>query len=312
MGKSTVIVNIFLQDIKAGQGAALIDIHGDLVHQAIEIIPPEHYPRCIFFDPGDPEGIPLWNPLALTTDCIIHRQANNLVASFKRVFTGWGDRLEHVLRNGNIGLSFIPEPSTLLDLYSLVRQGGKENERLREAIIASTADGPVRQFWAEDFKKDYRKSDLQAPRHKLSKLVSAGTVSLMLSQSQNRIDFRRIMNQGQILLVDLSSIGGEVAEILGNFMLTLMLATALGRNKTPEANSPTRTSNMTKSSRKTENLLDSITEKIITGSQNPEEDARIDQVTAEYTASISQPQIYRPKHPTRNVDSRNQEYGNYE
>lgn len=55
----------------------------------------------------------------------------------------------------------------------------------------------------------------------------------MLSQPENRIDFRRIMDMGQILLVDLSGIGTEIRELLGSFILSLLHITTLSRSNVP-------------------------------------------------------------------------------
>jgi hypothetical protein len=233
MGKSTVLLNMFLQDVISGKGAVFIDVHGDAIKKALTIIPPDLYAKCVYFAPGDSDWIPVWNPMALPLGGNIYRRADDIVSSFRRVFTDWGDRLEHVIRNGVIGLSYLSRTS-LLDLYSLVRQGSAESEQLRKQIVKAAKDEPVRKFWQTDFLKDYRKSDLQAPKHKLSKLVSAGNVSLMLSQWDSRIDFRKLMDEGQIMLVDLSSLGSDLAEILGAFILSLLLSTAMSRSDVEE------------------------------------------------------------------------------
>jgi hypothetical protein len=234
MGKSTLLLNIFLQDIVGGKGALFIDVHGDAVKQALRLIPPSLYPKCIYFAPGDSEWIPVWNPLSLAAGCDRYRRADAIVGSLRRIVTDWGDRVEHVARNGLIGLSYLPRTS-LLDLYCLVRQGSPESEELRKQIVRAAIDEPVRKFWQTDFLKDYRKSDLQAPKHKLSKLVSAGDVSLMLSQPDSRIDFRTLMDQGWIMLVDLSFVGGDLADTLGAFILSLLFSTALSRSDTDES-----------------------------------------------------------------------------
>ena len=90
-------------------------------------------------------------------------------------------------------------------------------------IIASAFTGAVSalqtayQFWKNDFDR-YSNEALDPPKHKLSKLLVSGTVSLMLSQPENLIDFRQIMDNKMILLVNLSTIGSEVREILGCFI----------------------------------------------------------------------------------------------
>ena len=233
MGKSTVMLNMFIQDILEGRGVVMIDVHGDAVKRARSLIPAELFTKTIYLDPGDPDWIPLWNPLDLEVGRDPYRLADDIVGSLRRVFSDWGDRLEHVIRNGLIGLSYLKSAS-LLDLYSLVRQGSAESEELRRQIVTAGIDEPVKKFWQTDFLKDYRKADLQAPKHKLSKLVSAGSVSLMLSQVESRISFRRIMDEGMILLVDLSNVGSDVAEILGAFMLSLLLSTGMRRSDTAE------------------------------------------------------------------------------
>jgi hypothetical protein len=83
-------------------------------------------------------------------------------------------------------------------------------------------------FWRHDFER-YSSSDLSPAQHKLSKLLTSGTVSLMLSQDESAFDLRDIMESGKILLVDLSKVGPEVREILGCFVLSLLHLTALSR-----------------------------------------------------------------------------------
>jgi hypothetical protein len=104
---------------------------------------------------------------------------------------------------------------------------------LRNEILKVVDNETVRQFWFQDY-EGYRKDDLGPPRNKLSKLLVSGTVSLMLSQPESRINFRQIMNDGMILLVNLSGIGSMIRGILGSFILSLFHATALCRSVIPE------------------------------------------------------------------------------
>ena len=229
MGKSALMEIMFLHDLLSGNGAVFIDPHGDAVKDLLELIPPALYPKVIYFNPGDPEWIPCWNPLHCGPGVDRYRMADDVVGTFKRIFRDWGDRLEHVIRNGIIGLSFLSK-SCFLDLYHLTRQKSDESEELRKMIVRSSADEPVKKFWQTDFLKDYRKSELQSPRHKLSKLVSAGSVSMMLSQRENRIDTEATMRDGKALLVDLSDVGDETKEALGSFMLSDFLTAAIRRS----------------------------------------------------------------------------------
>ena len=139
--------------------------------------------------------------------------------------------MEHLLRHGLYALLQLPN-STFLDLSDLLRRKTDDSERLRKEILEVVDNQTAYQFWKNDFDR-YSNEALDPPKHKLSKLLVSGTVSLMLSQPENMIDFRQIMDNGMILLVNLSTIGSEVREILGCFILSLFHLTALGRSETP-------------------------------------------------------------------------------
>lgn len=233
-GKTTLEEEIFMQDIQRGIGAVYIDPHGDAITDICNRLDEEQLSRCIYFDPGNQDFTPLWNPLYLAKGADPFRQADDLLSTFEHVFTGWGDRLAHVLRNGLIGLSYLKNPC-LLDLYHLLRQKSDESNLLREQILAQPGlDEPVRSFWEHDFLKDYRESELAAPKHKLSKLLS-GSVYSMFSQRESKIDLNQIMDESMILLVDLSNLGADTKQVLGSLMLTMFMATALTRSKQEEA-----------------------------------------------------------------------------
>jgi len=230
MGKSSLLENMILQDIRNGTGVAILDPHGDLVNNLTRLIPEDCVDRTIHFNLGDQDWVPLWNPMLRIPGQDVGRAADDLVGSIKTLVTGWGDRLEHILRQAFLALLMIPN-STLLDVYNLLRHKSRETEILQRQILEHVDNEVTRQFWQHDF-HEYRKDDLKPPQHKLGKLVNTGTVSLMLSQPESRFDFRKIMDDGQILLVDLSSVGSEVREILGCLFLAMLHLAAMSRADT--------------------------------------------------------------------------------
>jgi hypothetical protein len=232
--KSTTMARMALDNIDKGIGLAVLDPHGDLVDALLCLIKEEHVERTIYFDPGDPAYVPIWNPLKRSAGQDLSRTADDLVAAIKSVVTGWGDRMEHLLRHGLYALLQLPN-STLLDLSNLLRRKTDESERLRKEILDVVDNQTAYLFWKNDFHR-YSNEALDPPKHKLSKLLVAGTVSLMLSQPESLIDFRRVMDEGKILLVNLANIGSEVREILGCFMLSQFHLTALSRSDTSPAN----------------------------------------------------------------------------
>jgi len=221
---------MILDDIDKGMGVAVLDPHGDLVEALLCLIREEHVERTIYFDPGHPDYVPIWNPLKKSRGQDLSRTADDLVAAIKSVVTGWGDRLEHLLRHGLYALLQIPD-TTLLDLSDLLRRKSDESERLRKAILEVVDNESAYQFWKKDFQR-YPNEAFDPPQHKLSKLLVSGTVSLMLSQNESLIDPRSIMDEGRILLVNLSTIAPEARQILGCFMLSLLHLSALGRSDT--------------------------------------------------------------------------------
>jgi len=203
-GKSTVMEHMATHDIRQGHGIAVLDPHGSLVQRLLHLVPREHADRVIFIDPGDPNWVPIWNPLRCSSGLTCDRVADNLVSAFKSFVTGWGDRLEHLLRHAIYAISHLPR-GNLLDVADLLRSKSEESRQLRSQGLKLLEDEAPRSFWLHDFDQ-YRSADLTPGQHKLSKLLTAGTVSLMLSQGDSSFDLREVMDSGKILLVDLSTI----------------------------------------------------------------------------------------------------------
>jgi len=226
-GKSTTLEHMILHDIGRGQGVAVLDPHGTLIERLLRLMPPEHADRVIYINPADPQWVPIWNPLQCGEGVSRSRVADDLVRAFKSIVTGWGDRLEHLLRHAFFALLHLPG-SSLLDVSNLLRQRSEQSLQIRRQLLKVIDNQVARLFWKEDFER-YSNADLFPPQHKLSKLLSRETVSLMLSQSDSAFNLRRVMDEGGILLIDLSQTGPEILEILGCFMLSLLHITALGR-----------------------------------------------------------------------------------
>jgi DNA helicase HerA-like ATPase len=242
-GKSTLMENMILQDISLDEGVAVLDPHGDTIKKLLKLIPQQKIEDTIYIDFGNPDWIPIWNPLKRTAHHDLGRTANDLVSSFKKIIksNAWGDRLEHLLRNGISGLLLL-EDSTMYDLLILFEQTklpSKEKNLLVDAISRLVTNPVSKRFWNKDF-QSYRRDDFAPPHHKLSKLLNTEeTVSLMLTQPDNFIDFQNIIEEGKILLIDVSNIGSESREILGSYLLTLLHNYSLSRSRfNPEKRKP--------------------------------------------------------------------------
>ena len=232
-GKSSLLEFMILDDLARGDGVAVLDPHGDLVERLLDLLPSSAADRVIYLNPGDLQWVPIWNPLALVPGQDAGRMADDLVGAFKSFVTGWGDRLEHLLRHAIHALLHIPG-STLLDVYNLLRNKSSDSLALRRLIRQWVDNDVAQEFWEQDF-ANYRKEDIGPPRHKLSKLLLSGPVQLMLSQPDSSFSLRQVMDQGMILLANLSTVGTETRQVLGSLMLSLLHLTALSRSDTPAA-----------------------------------------------------------------------------
>ncbi|MBC2714909.1 MAG: type IV secretion system DNA-binding domain-containing protein [Desulfobacteraceae bacterium] len=237
MGKSTTEEHIILSDIEQEEGVAVFDPHGDLIERLLCLIPERHIERTIYLNPGDPNWVPIWNPLKRIPGQDIGRTADVIVQAIQSFVspTGWGDRLEHLFRNMIYSLIHLPK-GTFFDIANLLqnKSESEDGKKLRKQILQVVENETVRRFWLHDYHR-YGKDDLGPPKNKLSKLLVSNTVSLMLSQPDSLFNFRQIMDKGMILLINLSTIGPMARSILGCFILSLLHLTALSRSNIPIA-----------------------------------------------------------------------------
>lgn len=226
-GKTNLLVRKILQDIHRGVGVAYIDPHGDAAKLIAAGLSPEARKRTVVVRPGDPEHVLLFNPLAIRSPNQRHAHISELVAAFKRGSTGWGPRLETALLFALLGISYI-QGSHFADAYEVVSKTSVIGKRLRSEIVRTCPDKLVRDFFRDEFDQ-YPKDAFAAVHHQQQKLLVGGSEALMFSQPANTIDLRRAMDDGQILLIDLSDLGGEKTRLIGSLFFSLFLSAALSR-----------------------------------------------------------------------------------
>jgi len=232
-GKSTEIEHLCLEDIERGDGVAVLDPHGDLANRLLHLIPASCAHRVVLFDLSDPNFLPLWNPIHIGPGQDRSRAADEVVTALKSIVSGWGDRLEHLLRHALYGLMHLPD-ATLLDVANLLTQVSPERKRLCERIAKRVDNQFSRRFFEHDI-NEYRKDDFAPPQHKLSKLLLADPLSLVFSQPEDRFDISQIMNAGgQILIVNLASMGSGVRDLVGCLFIALVHVAAISRSSIPE------------------------------------------------------------------------------
>jgi len=233
-GKSTLLKNMAIRDIREGHGVCVIDPHGELVEDILNFIPKSRTTEVVYFNPSDVE-----NPIGL--NILEYRDADekNLVASslisiFKHLWKDfWGPRLEHVFHNAILALMDTPG-STLLGVYRMLA-----DDDYRREVVSRVKDPIVKMFWEKDFEEyppQFRKEVASPIQNKIGQLLTSTPLRNIVGQTKSTVDLRRVMDQGQILLVNLAKgrVGEDKANLLGSVLVTKLYLAALERQAIPE------------------------------------------------------------------------------
>jgi hypothetical protein len=238
VGKSTLLAELALQDIEAGRGLALIDPHGDLARRVLALAPPSERHRIIYLDATDPLQPFGYNPLRQVRPDKIPLAASGLLETMRKLWPlAWGVRMEHVLRNCLYAL-LEREGSTLLDVLRLLH-----DEKFRKPLVARIKNPVVRDFWKQEFEPypARLKAEAIAPiQNKLGALLADPMLYRLLVEPPVDLHFRKLMDEGAVLLVNLSKgeIGEDSALVLGSLIVSTIGLAAFSRAGVPEAERP--------------------------------------------------------------------------
>lgn len=230
VGKSTLLANLIVQDIKAGRGLALLDPHGEL-YEAVKPVAQECRPDdLIDFDATDPESPVTFNPLHKVARHRWGLAAGGMMDTFKKVWgdTSWGPRLEHILRNGVFTLLEQPD-ARLSDLLRLFN-----DENFRKAAVSRLTNPQVRLFWTEEYARYPKRlqADAIAPlQNKVGAFLTDPVLQRILTSPDKGILFREVMDSRRVLLVNLAKgrIGEDTASLLGALLVSRLNLAALSR-----------------------------------------------------------------------------------
>lgn len=236
-GKSTMLLSMIKQDVDHNKGLSVIDPHGDLIEQIISVIPRSRINDVVYFNPDDisyPMGI---NLLELTPglepeDSIREKEfiAESIISVFNKIYTDKysGPRMEYILRN-TIHTAFTVPDATLFTVYKLLI-----NTSYRKSVVRNLKDENLLDFWKYEFAKagDYQKVKMISPiTNKIGRFLFSPTAKRILEQGRSTINFDTIMNEGKILLCNLSKgkIGEDNSEVFGVLIMAKIQLAALKR-----------------------------------------------------------------------------------
>ena len=238
-GKSWLMVRMMMQDIYNGDGCAFIDPHGEAAEMLLERIPADRAEDVIYFDAGDferPFGI---NIMEYYNEQHKHQIVNSFIALMIRLFDphnqGYtGPAFQQAVRNSML-TAMSKEDSTLVEVVRILQ----DEDWVMEHWLPLVKDELVRRYWTDQVAKTDKKTKSEALTYFISKFDKFTTnlaIRNIIGQSKSSFDFREIMDNGKILIVNLSKgkLGEENMSFLGLLLVQKMLAAALSRENIPE------------------------------------------------------------------------------
>ncbi|NLA42637.1 type IV secretion system DNA-binding domain-containing protein [Candidatus Saccharibacteria bacterium] len=233
-GKSGLLELFALSDIYHNQGYAIIDPHGDFAVNNMKFIPAHRVKDVVYFNPADTAHPVGFNPLEVSDPNMKSNISSEVIGVLKRMFgDSWGPRLEYILRYTILALLDRPDP-TMLDITRMLT-----DKKFRKETIEYCQDTVVLQFWKVEFASwnDKFVAEAVAPvLNKVGAFTANPVIRNIIGQPKSTFNIREIMDQGKILVVNLSKglIGEDNASILGSFLVTKVQLAAMSRSDIPD------------------------------------------------------------------------------
>jgi hypothetical protein len=236
-GKSTLLKNLIVQDIERGAGVCFIDPHGVDILDVLSNIPPERHKDVIYFDPSytlRPMGLNM-----LEYDQKYPEQktfvVNELFSIFQKLYgavpESMGPMFEQYFRNATMLVIEDPETgSTLLDVSRVMA-----DKSYRDLKLSHCRNPIVVQFWRDIAEKAGGEAALAniVPyiTSKFDVFLANDIIRPIVAQQKSAVNFRKIMDERKILLVNLSKgrLGGMNANLIGLIVVGKILMAALSR-----------------------------------------------------------------------------------
>lgn len=231
-GKSTLLLNQIRAHMASRSGLTVLDVHGDLIEAALGVVPAHRTNEVIVFDAAGDSIVP-FNPLACPDPSRIDQVTSGVVSAFRKLYDSWGPRLESLLR---------------FSVFAMVEQGGTlqltvrflTDEGYREQIVPRIRDDVARAFWLHEFQswnRQYRTEAVSSVTNKVLPFLANSRLRAITAGGPRSLNLRSVMDEGSILLVNLSRgrLGQDNATLLGSLLLTSIEQAALARAELAES-----------------------------------------------------------------------------
>jgi hypothetical protein len=230
MGKSTLLENLAIQDLQNGEGMAFIDPHGKTAELLLDYIPPERIKDVVYFAPFDTEYPISFNVMEEVGPDKRHLVVSGLMSAFKKLFgeESFSDRMQYILQNTILALLEYPG-ATMLGINRMLT-----DKVYRNKVVANVTDSSVKAYWTQEFASYTERFAAEATpaiQNKIGQFTSNPLIRNIIGQPKSSFDFREIMDEGKIAIINLSKgrVGEANANLLGSILITKIYLAAMSR-----------------------------------------------------------------------------------
>ena len=234
MGKTAMLQNMAIQDIRAGRGIGFVDPHGEAAEGLLSFVPKNRIKDVVYFNPADIKFPIAFNIMEKVDVEHRHLVAGGLMGVFKKIWPDvWSARMEYILNNCILALLEYPG-ATLLGVNRMLA-----DTEYRKKVIEKITDPVVKAFWVQEFAKYTQRYEIEATaaiQNKVGQFISAPLIRNIIGQTHSSIDMRQIMDDQKILILNLSKgrIGEDASRLLGALLITKLQLAAMSRVDMPE------------------------------------------------------------------------------
>lgn len=239
-GKSVFMENLALQDMLEGRGFCFVDPHGDTAERLLSMVPKERTEDVIYFSPADmdyPLGLNLFEFSSPDQrDFLIQEAINMLYKLYDPGRTGIiGPRYEHIFRNAALTVMAGPDGGSFVDIPKLFRDPAYVEQKLQHVT-----DQHVLEFWRKEVPQSQRSNEYGEVTSwfvsKFGAFLSNEMMRNIIGQTKSAFNLRDIMDNGKILLVNLSRgrTGNLNSQLLGMIFVMKFEVAAMSRADVPE------------------------------------------------------------------------------
>ncbi|MDO8655029.1 MAG: type IV secretion system DNA-binding domain-containing protein, partial [bacterium] len=234
MGKTSMLEQMIIQDIVAGEGVGFVDPHGEAAEEILHFVPKERMQDVVYFNPADMAYPIAFNVMEDVGPEYRHLVASGLMSVFKKIWPDvWSARMEYILNNAILALLESPG-STLLGVNRMLA-----DVEYRKQVVNNINDPVVKAFWTQEYARYTQRYEVEATaaiQNKVGQFIANPLVRNIIGQTHSTINMREIMDGQKIFIANLAKgrIGEDNSRLLGALLVTKLQLAAMSRVDIPE------------------------------------------------------------------------------